>query len=192
MAGLSLLLSTACALAAASLQPSTEDDLQAKSRKGKELMASGRYAEAVPVYRALVKAMPGNPGLLVNLGMALHLAGQDREAVPQLEAALRLQPDSLPAALFLGAADLRLGRLAAAATALQKAVRLQPENTDARSMLVEALVGLEQFDRAESHLRWLSERTPSDPTTWLKLGRTYEALAAQAGSELLTRNGESA
>jgi predicted Zn-dependent protease len=192
MAGLSLLLSTACALAAASLQPSTEDDLQAKSRKGKELMASGRYAEAVPVYRALVKAMPGNPGLLVNLGMALHLAGQDREAVPQLEAALRLQPDSLPANLFLGAADLRLGRLAAAATTLEKAVRLQPENTDARSMLVEALVGLEQYGRAESHLRWLSERTPSDPTTWLKLGRTYEALAAQAGSELLTRNGESA
>jgi predicted Zn-dependent protease len=45
-------------------------------------MAAGRYAEAVPVYRDLVKAVPGNPGLVLNLGMALHLAGQDQEALP--------------------------------------------------------------------------------------------------------------
>ena len=59
-------------------------------------MAAGQYAEAVPVYRDLVKAVPGNPGLLLNLGMALHLSGQDGEAIAPLEAALKLTPDRPP------------------------------------------------------------------------------------------------
>src|SRR6185369_7419477 len=84
--------------------------LAERSRAGKELMAAGRYAEAAAAYRDLVRALPGNAGLLVNLGMALHLSGKDQEAIPHLEAALRLDPASLPANLFLGAARLRTGR----------------------------------------------------------------------------------
>jgi predicted Zn-dependent protease len=172
-------------------QPLSQDQLAAKSAAGKELMAAGRYAEAIPVYRDLVQALPGNPGLLVNLGMALHLSGQDAEAVPPLEAALRLQPDLLPAALFLGASNLRLGRLSAAVAPLTTAVRLQPENTDARSLLIEALLGLDRHAAAEPHLRRLSERLPADPATWFNLGATYEALEAQALDDLVGRHPES-
>ena len=89
---------------------SADPALAERSRAGKELMAAGRYAEAAAAYRELVRAIPGNAGLLVNLGMALHLSGKDQEAIPQFEAALRLDPGSLPANLFLGAANLRLGR----------------------------------------------------------------------------------
>jgi tetratricopeptide (TPR) repeat protein len=180
-------------LSAASLHVRSQDeDLTAKSRVGKELMAAGRYGEAVPVYRELVKAVPDNPGLLLNLGMALHLAGQDAEAVPQFEAALRLQPDSLPAALFLGAANLRLRRMEASVGPLQKALRLQPDNRDARSMLVEALLGLERYGQAEPHVRRLAELAPSDPATWFNLGKTYEVLAERAFDALLRRDPESA
>src|SRR4051812_40794603 len=44
--------------------PARPDDsrLAAESQRGKELMAAGRFAEAVPIYRALVSAQPGNPG----------------------------------------------------------------------------------------------------------------------------------
>jgi len=171
--------------------PSPEEDLGAKSRLGKELMAAGRYAEAAPVYRELVKAVPGNPGLLLNLGMALHLAGQDREAVPELQAAYRLQPDSLPAALFLGTANLRLGRAADAVPPLQQAVRLQPDNRDARSALVEALLDLGRYAQAEPHLVGLSRLAPSDPATWFNLGKTYEELAGRAFGDLLKRDPES-
>jgi predicted Zn-dependent protease len=154
-------------------------------------MAAGRYPEAAVVYRELVGVLPDNPGLLLNLGMALHLAGRDREAVPSLEAALRLQPDSLPAALFLGASNLRLGGAAAAIAPLQKAVRLQPDNREARSLLVEALLGLERYAQAEPHLRRLTQLTPSDPAAWFNLGKTYEALAGQVFKELQTRDSES-
>jgi predicted Zn-dependent protease len=169
-----------------------QDDLATKSAAGRELMAAGRYAEAARVYRELVQALPGNPGLLVNLGMALHLSGQDREAVGPLERALRLQPDAFPAALFLGASSLGLGRAATAVAPLEKAVHLQPDNTDARSLLVQALLALDRPAAAEPHLRWLSERMPGDPATWFNLGQAYEALEAQALGDLVQRHPASA
>jgi len=165
--------------------------LAERSRAGKELMAAGRYAEAAAVYHELVRAIPGNAGLLVNLGMALHLSGKDQEAIPPFEAALRLDPVSLPANLFLGAANLRLGRGEAAVAPLQKAVRLQPDNVEARSMLAEALLGLERQAQAEPHLRRLTQLAPSDPAAWFNLGQTYEELAGRSFHDLLEHDPES-
>src|SRR5712691_8207062 len=165
--------------------------LAERSRAGKELMGAGRYAEAAAAYRELVRAIPGNAGLLVNLGMALHLSGKDQEAIPQFEAALRLDPGSLPANLFLGAANLRLGRGEAAVAPLQKAVRLQPDNVEARSMLAEALLGLERQAQAEPHLRRLTQVAPSDPAGWFNLGQTYEELAGRSFHDLLEQDPES-
>src|SRR5579884_4373106 len=78
-------------------------ELIEKSEQGHELMAAGKFEEAVPIYRQLVKAVPGNPGLLLNLGMALHLAGHSREAIAPLTQALKIDANVLPAYLFLGA-----------------------------------------------------------------------------------------
>jgi tetratricopeptide (TPR) repeat protein len=155
-------------------------------------MAAGRYADAVPLYRELVAALPRNPGLLLNLGMALHLSGRDEDALPHLEAAARLQPELMPASLFLGAARLSLGRLEAAVAPLEKALRLQPENHDARSMLVEALTGLERYDAALPHLRRLARETPSDPAVWFALGTTYEELRGRSFESLMTLDPEGA
>ena len=190
--GLELRLLLLCLLVAPPAPPrGSEDELGAKSRLGKELMAAGRYAEAAPVYRELVRAVPGNAGLLLNLGMALHLAGQDEQAIAPLQSALRLQPSSLPAALFLGAAQLRRGRADASVAPLQTAVRLQPDNGDARSMLAQALVGLGRYAEAEPHLRRLSTIAPKAPAAWFNLGKAYEALAGQAFDQLLELDPES-
>ena len=189
--GIRLLLPLLYLLLGPSMQPpSFEEDLGAKSQLGMELMAARRYAEAVPVYREMVKALPANSGLRLNLGMALHLAGQDKEAIPQFEAALRLGPDSLPAALFLGACNLRLGQAAMAVAPLQKAVRLEPANRDARSMLAEALLGTGRYAEAERHLHRLTQLGPPDPAVWLNLGKTYEELAERAFDDLLKRDPE--
>ena len=37
----------------------------------RKLMAAGKFEEAVPAYRDLVRAVPSNPGLIMNLGMAV-------------------------------------------------------------------------------------------------------------------------
>src|SRR5438094_4465610 len=69
-------------------------------------MAAGKFEDAIPVYRELPRAVPDNPGLLLNLGMALQLAGHSRQAIAPLERALKLDASTLPAWLFLGAAYL--------------------------------------------------------------------------------------
>src|SRR5690349_23147405 len=79
------------------------DDLAAKAQRGKAAMAAGRFDEAAALYAEITRALPQEPGMLLNLGMALSMAGRPGEAVPRLEAALRLRPDLLPASLFLGA-----------------------------------------------------------------------------------------
>src|ERR1700730_2212507 len=75
------------------VQPKTfaqSGDLAAKSQRAKTFMAEGKFARAIPLYRELNQSVPNNPGLMLNLGMALHLAGEERKAIPALESATKL------------------------------------------------------------------------------------------------------
>lgn len=131
-------------------------DLAAKPQRGSKLMQAGRFEEAVPIYQDLVRAVPNNPGLLMNLGLALPMAGQNREAISQFEAALKLDPNLLPANLFVGARHLRLGESAKAVAPLEKVVQAQPEDPEARQMLAEGLSAVERFGPTAEHSRKLT------------------------------------
>src|SRR6266699_528441 len=110
MKAANLLLFSLVSILAQSSCLAQSDDFAVKSRRAKEFMAEGEFADAVPLYRELNVAVPNNPGLLLNLGMALHMAGDERKSIPQLEAAVKLDPNLAPAWLFLGAARLQLAR----------------------------------------------------------------------------------
>jgi tetratricopeptide (TPR) repeat protein len=170
-------------LASAALLAQSEE-LVRQSQRGKQLMAEGRFADAVPVYQQMVKALPDNPGLLLNLAMAERMAGQTRQAIGHFEAVLKLQPRNLPALVSLGAAHLELDEARAAIDPLQKAVAMETGNRDARVMLAGALFALERFEPAAEQYRALARMTPDDPQVWLSLGRSYESLARQAFREL--------
>src|SRR5256885_11939808 len=132
---LAILLCVAAMYVAALFAPvngySQSNDLAEKSRRAKELMAEGKFADAIPVYRELNTAVPNNPGLMLNLGMALHMAGEERESIAPLESAVKLDPNLAPAWLFLGAARLQLGQTPAAVDALKIVLHLQPDHADA-------------------------------------------------------------
>ena len=72
-------------------------------------MAARNFDLAAKIYAELVEAIPNNPGLLLNLGMARHMGGHDRDAIAPLQAALKIDPNIFPANLFLGASLLRSG-----------------------------------------------------------------------------------
>src|SRR3954471_24704595 len=110
-------------------------DLEAMGAQARQLMASGHFEDAIPIYRQMVKAEPGNPGLLLNLGLAQHMAGHEREAIPTFEAVLKSQPDSLPALISLGSAHLALNQPAEAIAPLRKALNTNPEDHDTRGLL---------------------------------------------------------
>ena len=147
-------------------------------------MAAGSFAEAVPLYRELVRAAPNNPGLMTNLGMALDMSGDKADAIREYEAALRLDPSEFPALLLLGSAYLDSGEPSRALPALERALKVQPDNADAQETLAEAQLAAGKIQEAERRLRALSAADPGNPKLWYGLGACYERLAQQNFDEL--------
>jgi len=168
------------------------DDLAVKSQRAKVFMAQGRFAEAIPLYRELNQTVPNNPGLMLNLGMALHLAGDERKAIPQLEGAVKLEAKLVPAWLFLGAARLQLGQTPAGLEALKMVLHLQPDHRGALELLAGALLSLDRPAEAANQYQKLAEFDPESSAAWYGLGRSYESLSVRAFDELQKTAPESA
>jgi tetratricopeptide (TPR) repeat protein len=160
------------------------DDPAGKAAQARQLMAASRFEEAIPIYRQLVKAEPGNPGWLLNLGLAQHMAGHDREAVPTLEAFLKVQPAALPALISLGAARLALNQPAEAIAPLRKAVSANPGDQETRGLLASALLDARRLEEAGEEYRKLTEGLSTDPRAWYGLGTTYQQMAVAAFESL--------
>ncbi|HUS08063.1 MAG TPA: tetratricopeptide repeat protein [Bryobacteraceae bacterium] len=171
-------------LCTALLSPAQPDALARKSQAAKELMAAGRFAEAIPLYAELSRALPANPGLRLNLALAYQMAGRHNEAIPEFERVLKADPNNFPALLSLGVSELEMNRPAKAIGSLQRAVTLQPSHPESRGMLAHALLSLDRPKEAAIQFRRLSALLPQDPKAWYGLGRSYEALARQAFDEL--------
>jgi tetratricopeptide (TPR) repeat protein len=171
-------------LIALAIAAGQSDELAAKSQRAKEMMEAARFEEAIPIYKQLVLAVPGNAGLLLNLALAQHMAGRDREAIPNLESVLKVQPGALPALIALGAARLSTNQPQLAVGPLQKAVAADPRNQDAVGLLASALVELKRFGQAAEVYRKLTDLAPDDSRAWYGLGTTYESIAASAFERL--------
>jgi len=174
------------------LRAQTSDQLALQSQRAKQLMGEGRFADAIPLYEQLVKAVPGNSGLILNLGLAEEMAGHPDRAVPQFEAVLKAQPDNIPALTSLSTARLQLNQPRLAIAPLKKLLTLQPANQDARGMLAGSLMASGQFNQAAEQYRKLTESNPSDVKAWYGLGKTYESLASATFDKLTKLNPESA
>ncbi len=162
-----------------------------KATRAKALMAQNQFAEAAVLYGELVAAIPGNPGLLLNQGMALHMSGNDAKAIGPLEAALKIEPKIPPALLFLGASYLRTNQPAKAISPLERFIQLDPENPEARQMIVDAAQLSRQPARALPHLEKLAQLNPQQPGLWYELGRAYEAQAFDSFALLEKQHPES-
>jgi tetratricopeptide (TPR) repeat protein len=164
-----------CVLSAAG-----QADPAALSRQGAEAMRSGRFDDAVKTYRELVRLVPGNAGLLINLGLALHSAGKHEEAGRQFEAALKLSPKDADAWYLLGMARLNLNEQKDAMAAFDRALAIQPSHEQARFELGSAYLSAGRPDRALKQFDLL----PESSRKLFGLGRAHRDLAAQKFSAL--------
>jgi tetratricopeptide (TPR) repeat protein len=100
-------LATAEKLAREVLAKTEPDNLPAaRNLLGMVLGQSGRYDEAIVLFRENTLANPEDAGAHANWAQALRRAGRPEEAIPQLQKAAELMPDSL-----LYALQLRLARI---------------------------------------------------------------------------------
>src|ERR1700704_20097 len=84
-------------------------DLAAKAQRAQELVRADKSEEAIPLYLELVRSIPNDAGMLVNLAIAEFKAKRYGDSAAHAEAALKLQPDSIAANLFLGSSYVELG-----------------------------------------------------------------------------------
>jgi tetratricopeptide (TPR) repeat protein len=161
-----------------------EEVLAARSRAANQALAGGRYTEAIRIYRELVTALPENPGLRFNLGMALDKAGQPAAAIPQLEHSTRVQPDFAPAWFLLGLAYQQLGKPLQAIAPLRKAVSLDGRDSRAQFELADAELAAGQPRNSAEGFRALAEAHPEMAKAWQGLGLSYLSLGERAFSRL--------
>lgn len=147
-------------------------------------MAGRHYTEAIPIYEHLVKALPGNPGLLLNLALAEEMAGQPARAIPHFEAVLKAQPNNVPALASLCMARLQLNQSREAIAPLRKLIVLEPKDLNALGMLAGAELSQNLLDDAAQHYRQLTAADETDPRAWYGLGKAYEALATRTFDRL--------
>jgi tetratricopeptide (TPR) repeat protein len=143
-------------------------------------MKNGRFEEAVRIYRELLQPLPDDPGLLMNLGMALAMAGREAEAIAPLERATTLKPAQIPAQLFLGTSYLALGASDKAIRPLQRVTAAQPANVEYRRLLARAYSESGRAIDAAVQLRLITEVAPALPAAWYALFHAYNAVGQEA------------
>ena len=158
--------------------PAQQNNLAEESRQANSFMARGDYEKAIPLYKHLVQAVPGNAGLTLDLGLAQHMAGHSREAAPLFETVLKSQPRNIPALSSLASCRLELNQPALAIPLLQQLLTIDPSKRDTRGMLAGAFMGVERFADAAEQYRKLTASGEPDARPWFGLGRAYESLAA--------------
>lgn len=155
-------------------------------------MAEGRFDQAVLVYGQMVKAIPGNPGLLLNLGLAEELGGHPDRAIPHFQAVLKAQPSNVPALTSLAMSHLQMNQPAEAVVPLRKVVALNGRDVNARGMLAGAELSLSHLENAAQQYRQLTALTQAEPKAWYGLGKSYEGLAGQSFDRLAKLDQQSA
>ncbi len=174
----------AAALAAAAVAAGQTAAVRQKLSQARELVLSGRAAEAVPIYEELLQASPDNPGLMMNLVVARFKAGQYEQVIPLCRRLLKLRPKAVGAWLFLGGSYFQLGRYEEALEPLRKVTAAKPDERNARLMLGEALLQLGRPEEAVAELERAAELLPREPRVWYGLERGYTLLAERAEREL--------
>ncbi len=156
------------------------DDLATQSESARQAMAAGEFGRAAGIYANLIKELPPNAGLLLNLGMALHYEGKYMEAAQQLKAALRLKPDLTPASFFLGVSYAKLHEPELALAPLRVAATADRRNKTFQLEFADALLATEQYEDAAQGFDQVLHLDAAEARGWQGLGLSYVGLSQGA------------
>lgn len=158
----------------------TDGKLAAAGQRATEAMNEGRYGEAIGIYGEMLKVRPGDPGLQMNLGIALAMAGREAEAIDPLSKAAAARPSLVAAHLFLGSSYLAIGEPEKALAPLEKAVAARPADGESLGLLAQARLATGDAARAATAFRRMTELSPTQPAAWYGLAQAYNGIAQQA------------
>jgi len=138
---------------------------------------AGRYAQAEAALLASLRALPGRPSTLSNLGAARLALGRPQEALADLDAALAAEPGDAQTWCHRAAACTALQQPADALQAYDEALRLEPAFAPARYHRAALLGQLGRAAEAHASLEpLLAADRPDAAPAWLLAGQLLQAL----------------
>ncbi len=135
-----------------------------------ELVASGRFAEAVRMYRAGVKLLPNSPELNFRLGtLLLHRFDAAAESYGPLRQVTKLRPEWAEAYVERARAERGMSWNEESIMTLQRAVALTGDSGEAHLELARALVVVRRYKEATVSARRALRIMPEDYSAHLVL-----------------------
>ena len=174
-------------------------DLQPDLKAAATAEQSGHYEEAATRYQKLLSALDSSKAdtsvlihvrtRLATAYYLLHRYRESLEAVAPLTAKAS-RYGALPAQAWLvqGLDCVEIGQLPEAITSLRRTLELNPDSGTARLALGDALARSGRTEEAVREYEDQTERTPSLPDAWYKLGLAYAQLATKVTRDLTLRN----
>ncbi len=107
-------------------------------QQAKNLLYTGKHAEAIEALRAALRIDPLNNSIYFNLGTALRYAGRPREAEVAFRQALRIEPRASRTWIGWGKTLLQVGQPDSAVQAFRQAQELLPSSPDPWAALGDA------------------------------------------------------
>jgi predicted Zn-dependent protease len=142
------------------------------SHEAAQAMRESRFGDAERIYRRILKDMPEDARMHMNLGLALLSGGKDDEAIPEFDRFLKAYPQPGPVHLMAGAARLKLGRACDAIGLLEKARKWQ-SSAQVLVELGDAYSGCKRpLDAAKSY-KDAARLSPDDPRLARAAGRGF-------------------
>lgn len=117
-----------------------------------ELVAEGKYAQAIDLYNEALLLTPDNPGLYLSIARLQIYTSQYQEAVDNAGNALVINPGNSQAMALRGYALGRMGDYANAASVLDEAVALDPNSAITYAYLAEVLALRSQAPGGDSEM----------------------------------------
>jgi tetratricopeptide (TPR) repeat protein len=141
------------------------------------LEQQGKNQEAETVWRAVLKAHPGNPEPLAHIGLLEAREGHFKEAVPFYRKALAINPQIPGLRLNLGLALFKAGLLKDAISEFEMVHKSAPaDSLDGQRLTIligMGYYGLAQYAKAAPYLKEAAERDPNNLQLLLALEHSY-------------------
>jgi tetratricopeptide (TPR) repeat protein len=138
-------------------------------KKANELYDAGKYAEAVPAYRAAIKNGQLEPYAWFNLGNALVHLKQNHVAIVAYKRAAELAPDFAKPWVLLGDISYSYGDYGQAVAYYGRAAELGEKNEHLNYAMASAYLNLKAYVLAERHFEQTLNENPDRLEAWLGL-----------------------
>ncbi|MDQ2898448.1 MAG: tetratricopeptide repeat protein [Acidobacteriota bacterium] len=132
----------------------------------------------------LVKELPEDPGMRLNLALAFESAGKYADEIDQLRIVLKEKPEMFAPCLLLGMAHQKLRQTAAAIDPLRRALGISPNDNMALLELADAHLALGNFLKAAERFKELVAKNPNSAKGWNGLALAYTAQARDSFARL--------